>query len=210
MPFSSPLCRRDVGVSPGILVLQPQIRRMHPANPTAMHRRKIRPRSHPEAAAPPSSTLKRRTDGAGFGAGNDYSPTYSSAQRVEQCRDHRIAAGPTTSTVPTVSRPGTKANPPTSSPVVLLMVGPAQPAGCNSPQRVVLTKDRDRERADDKSARRMQHQSPRHRADRHATKLLTDESIENPPCRTIASVCTSHRGGWSPANHSPTSSGGRR
>jgi hypothetical protein len=77
-------------------------------------------------------------------------------------------------------------------------------------QRVVLTKDRDRERADDKSARRMQHQSPRHRTDRHATKLLTDESIENPPGRTIASLCTSHRGGWSPANHSPTSSGGRR
>jgi hypothetical protein len=44
------------------------------------------------------------------------------------------------------------------------MVGPAQPAGCNPPQRVVLTNDRDQELADDKSARRMQHQSPRHRA----------------------------------------------
>ena len=81
-----------------------------------------------------------------------------------------------------------------------------QPAPARRPHQRPGT----RELADDKSARRMQHQSPRHRADRHATKLLTDESIEKPPGRTIASRCTSHRGGWPPANRSPTSSGGRR
>ena len=74
-----------------------------PGYPTAMHRRKPRPRSHPEVAALPDSTFKRRTNGASFGAGNGYSPTYSSAQRVGQRSHHRIEAGPVASTVPTVS-----------------------------------------------------------------------------------------------------------
>jgi hypothetical protein len=47
-------------------------------------------------------------------------------------------AVPIVSMIPTVSWPGTNANPPASSPGVLLVVGAAQPAGLHADKRVVI------------------------------------------------------------------------
>jgi hypothetical protein len=54
---------------------------------------------------------------------------------------------------------------------VLLMVGPAQRAGRNPNQRIVVAEVRERKLPDDQAARRFQHQRPRHRAVRHIGTL---------------------------------------
>jgi hypothetical protein len=54
---------------------------------------------------------------------------------------------------------------------VLLMVGPAQPAGRHPHQRIVVAEVRERKLPDDQAARRFQHQRLRHRAVRHIGTL---------------------------------------